>query len=80
MLPHAAAADACASFDFATARSCALWLILSRLELVDRLRCASVRRSWRAAAADPRLWTRLTLPYTGTSDGLLGAAARLRCL
>jgi hypothetical protein len=77
-MPHAAAPDACASFDVAAPSEAALWLILSRLLLVDRLRCASVRRSWRAAAADPRLWTRLTLPYTGARDGLLRVAARLR--
>jgi hypothetical protein len=79
MLPPAAP-DVCAVGDSAALSHVALPLLLARLPPDDRLRAAAVCRAWRAAAADPHMWTHLTLPSNiavRASNGfLLAAAAR----
>jgi hypothetical protein len=54
--------------------------IFSRLTADERARCATVRRSWRAAVSERRLWTRLDLSATSgvtctVNDAALVAAA-----
>ena len=57
----------------------ALNIILARLPVKSRLRCAMVCRAWRDAAAERSLWLRLDLREDGreakVSDALLRAAA-----
>ncbi len=56
--------------------------VFSRLPVDDRARCATVRRSWRAAVLERSLWTRLDMSTTSgvtctiNDAALLAAAAR----
>jgi hypothetical protein len=49
--------------------------IFSRLAADERARCATVRRSWRAAVSDSSLWTRLDLSVTSGVTCTLNDAA-----
>jgi hypothetical protein len=60
-----------------------LLLILARVPVDTRLRCAEVCRSWRTAVADPSVWRRVDLsPQGGSAHGteaLLRAAVQRAC-
>jgi hypothetical protein len=80
-----ALAHACAADDEDRVSSLPAPLVLnifSRLTADERARCATVRRSWRAALLERRLWTRLDLSATSgvtctvNNAALVAAAAR----
>jgi hypothetical protein len=58
----------------------ALTLVLARLPVDTRLRCAEVCREWRAAVADPALWTRLDVSFPGSGVSVRHTPALLAAL
>ena len=58
----------------------ALTLVLARLPVDTRLRCAEVCREWRAAVADPALWTRLAVSFPGSGVSVRHTPALLAAL